>query len=286
MSGESSLAFDVEDQPMAPCLPHQRFNDLRGGLEAHELLGGSDRARTTPSEGCAELANRPSLRAAVMCWSKDEGPRLRRNGEARWRKRDGLTRCYAMEELLMKPIKFTSRASTALIAILMLFSQMALADDPVERAEEECRAVLEQNFHAITAESWKSFQKTLSQSVGTRAELQELKAEAQKMFSDTDVYMRLVDFKLINLRPPMAEALVLQLTLPADEKDREPVRHQRLGVNFKHHSALLPEFELVKYRQRFRYENGEWKVHKIVSRPLPASTKTIEDAGLRPASRE
>ena len=82
----------------------------------------------------------------------------------------------------MKPIKFTSRASTALIAILMLFSQMALADDPVERAEEECRAVLEQNFHAITAESWKSFQKTLSQSVGTRAELQELKAEAEKMF--------------------------------------------------------------------------------------------------------
>jgi len=186
----------------------------------------------------------------------------------------------------MKPVHFASRASTALIAILMLFSPMALADDPVERAEEECRAVLEQNFHAITAESWKSFQKTLSQTVGTRAELQELKAEAQKMFSDTDVYMRLVDFKLIDLRPPMAEALVLQLTLPADEKDREPVRHQRLGVNFKHHSALLPEFELVKYRQRFRHENGEWKVHQIVSRPLPASTKTIEDAGLRPASRQ
>jgi hypothetical protein len=186
----------------------------------------------------------------------------------------------------MKPVQFVARAGTAVISFVMLFSHMVLADDPVGRAEAECRAVLEQNFHAITAESWKSFQKTLSQTVGTRAELQELKAEAEKMFSDTDVYMRLVDFKLIDLRPPMAEALVLQLTLPADEKDREPVRHQRLGVNFKHHSALLPEFELVKYRQRFRYENGEWKVHQIVSRPIPASTKTIEDAGLRPASRE
>jgi hypothetical protein len=186
----------------------------------------------------------------------------------------------------MKPMQFVLRAGTVVMSFVMLFNQMTLADDPVGRAEEECRAVLEQNFHAITSESWKSFQKTLSQSAGTRAELQELKAEAEKMFSDTDVYMRLVDFKLIDLRPPMAEALVLQLTLPADEKDREPVRHQRLGVNFKHHSALLPEFELVKYRQRFWYENGEWKVHQIVSRPLPASTKTIEDAGLRPASQQ
>jgi hypothetical protein len=186
----------------------------------------------------------------------------------------------------MKPVQFVLRAGTGMMSFVMLLSQMALADDPVERAEQDCRAVLEQNFHAITAESWKSFSKTLSQSVGTRAELQELKAEAEKMFSDTDVYMRLVDFKLIDLRPPMAEALVLQLTLPADEKDREPVRHQRLGVNFKHHSALLPEFELVKYRQRFRYENGEWKVHKIVSRPIPASTKTIEDAGLQSPARQ
>ena len=95
MSGGSSLAFDVEDQPMARRLPHQRFNDLCGGLEAHELLGGSDQARTTPWEGCAELANRPSLRPAVMCWSKDEVPRLRCLGEARWRERDGQTRCYA-----------------------------------------------------------------------------------------------------------------------------------------------------------------------------------------------
>jgi hypothetical protein len=81
MSGESSLAFDVEDQPTAPRLPHQWFSDLCGGLKAHELLGGSERTRTTPSEGCTRLTDRPSLRPAVMCWSKDEGPKLRRSGE-------------------------------------------------------------------------------------------------------------------------------------------------------------------------------------------------------------
>jgi hypothetical protein len=95
MNSELSLAFFVEGKPTAPRLPHQWFNDLCGGLEAHELLGGSDRARTTPSEGCAELANRPSLRPAVMCWSKHSGPRLRCVGSNRWRRRDGRTRCYA-----------------------------------------------------------------------------------------------------------------------------------------------------------------------------------------------
>jgi len=182
--------------------------------------------------------------------------------------------------------RYPRRVGVSLAVLFTLFGWPLLAADPIQKVEAQCRIMLERNFNAVNAEDLRQLMKTFTKEAASGQHAADFKEEAAKMFSDTDVYMRLVDFKLIDLRPPMAEALVLQLTLPADEKDREPVRHQRLGVNFKHHSALLPEFELVKYRQRFRYENGEWKVHQIVSRPLPASTKTIEDAGLRPASRK
>ena len=95
MSGESLRAVGVAARPMGSHLPHQWFSHLCGGLEAHELLGGSVRARTTPSEGCAVLANQPSLRPAVMNWTKGQGLRLRRNGKAARRRRDGRTGCYA-----------------------------------------------------------------------------------------------------------------------------------------------------------------------------------------------
>jgi len=114
----------------------------------------------------------------------------------------------------------------------------------------------------------------------------DFKEEATKMFKETDIYMRLVDFKLIDIRPkmrpPTAEAMVIQLTLPADEKDRAPVRHGRLGLNYKHHSALLPEFELVTYRQVFRYENGKWKLHALAGAVIPTDATTLPDSLPRP----
>ena len=173
----------------------------------------------------------------------------------------------------------------ALIVFFSLFGQTLLAADKVQRVEEECRVVLEQNFHATTSEDWTALKSTLSKDVGSLKQIAEFQEEAEKMFEATDVYLRLVDFKLIGLRGSMAEAMVIQMTLPKDEADREPVRHARLGVNFKHHSALLPEFEVVKYRQRFRYENGKWRVHVIVGKPIPTDQKELPDSLPRPAEK-
>jgi hypothetical protein len=164
------------------------------------------------------------------------------------------------------------------LTVVVAFSVLTgYAADP--KIEEKCQAVLEQNFQAVVGEDWKALQKSMSVQTGTPAQIAEFKDECDKMWHETDVYMRLVDFKILRVQLPMAEGLVLQMTLPASEKDREPVLHQRLGVNFRHYSALLPEYEMVVYKQLFRYEGGKWKVHQVSSVPVAADSNSFQQAG-------
>ncbi len=138
-----------------------------------------------------------------------------------------------------------------------------------KQAGEQMRAALEANFQALTAEDLPALMATTSRYSGSPAEVAEFKQEAQQMFADTDVYVRLVNFQLVKFQPPRAYAIVQQLTLPADEADHQPRQGK---LNFRHHSALLPEYQLVEYKQRFNFENGEWKVHRIVTPPVPSGT--------------
>jgi hypothetical protein len=143
-------------------------------------------------------------------------------------------------------------------------------DSPVAKREaQKMRAVLEENFQAINEEDLKKLLGTASCYTGTQQEMAEFAAEAKQMFKDTDVYMRLVEFELVRFQPPMAEAVVKQLTLPPHEKDSLPATPGKLY--FRNHSALLPESQLVKYRQLFRFEGGKWKVHRIISTPEPVT---------------
>lgn len=167
-----------------------------------------------------------------------------------------------------------------LAVLLAVSSVTGYAANP--KVEEKCREVLEQNFQAVVSEDWKALQKTCSVQSGTPAQVAEFKVECDKMWAETDVYMRLVDFKILRVQMPMAEGLVLQMTLPADEADREPVLHQRLGVNFRHYSALLPEYEMVVYKQLFRYEGGKWKVHQVNSVPVAADSDSFQQQSEAP----
>jgi len=165
----------------------------------------------------------------------------------------------------------------ALIVFFQLFGQTVLAAPPAQKIEQQCRAILEQNFAAVAAEDLKALRRTSAKDAGTKQQQDEFCKEAEQMFESTDVYMRLVDFQMLRVQMPMAEAMVLQLTLPANESDREPVLHQRLGLNFRHHSALLPEYELVTYKQLFKYENGKWKVHLVSSVPVAAEANKLPE---------
>ncbi|WP_353208534.1 hypothetical protein [Sphingorhabdus sp.] len=156
-----------------------------------------------------------------------------------------------------------------LIAVLM-FSQTLLAATPEERAaaEVECKQVIEQNFQAINEENLKALLATCSVYSGTAEQGREFVAQTKEMFEETNVYMTLTDFEIIKVVTPRAYAWVTQRTIaqrPEDHKPKNP------GLNYRHHSALLPEYEEVRYKQRFNFEGGEWKVHKVVSAPEPVN---------------
>lgn len=175
-------------------------------------------------------------------------------------------------------------SATLYVALSLLFSACAsvYADDPqsplAQQEAEKMRAVLEENFQAINEENLPKLLATTSRFTGTQKQMAEFAAEAKKLFSDTDVYMRLVEFKLTKFKPPRAYAMVTQLTLPAEEKGTEAERGGRkLGTtDFRSKSALLPEYELCTYKQRFNFESGKWKVHRVVSEPVKASWPKAE----------
>jgi hypothetical protein len=142
---------------------------------------------------------------------------------------------------------------------------------------ENIRAVLQANFQACNEENLEALLGTLSVAMGGK---QEFANEARTLFEQTDVYLRLADFELLELRPPVASARVIQITLPANEKDRESGDARQ--VFFRENSALLPKWECVEYTQTFRKEKGQWKVHQITTEPKPAVWPPDNPNAIRP----
>lgn len=165
-------------------------------------------------------------------------------------------------------MRFTGTAPSAwLVACVGMFVAahgwaFALPPDtPVAKREAQTmRAVPEHNFQAINEENLKKLLGTASRYTGTQQEMVEFAAEAKQMFRDTDVYMRLVEFTLTDFAPPIAYATVIQFTLPADERGSDVgLANRKLGTtHFRSNSALLPEYEMCSYRQRFNFEGGSW----------------------------
>jgi hypothetical protein len=156
--------------------------------------------------------------------------------------------------------------------ILSAFSaggSVSLAAPPapkaITREAEQIRAVLEANFQACNQEDVDALMATCSREpAGT----DEFASEARTLFKETDVYLRLADFELLELRPPFASARVIQITLPADEKDRTSGDAKQ--VFYRGNSALLPQWETCEYTQSFKKENGKWKLYAITTKPKPA----------------
>jgi hypothetical protein len=157
-----------------------------------------------------------------------------------------------------------------LIVFLTMFSrQIASGAEPaVQRVENACQAILEDNFQACNDENLKALMKTCSRHTGTREEGLEFMREAQSMFDEADVYMRLTGFKLVKVEGPFAYAYVNQLTLPAAQKDDPRTGNAELSGYFRHNSGLLPKWQEVQYLQKFHLDAGKWKVHRIVSEPV------------------
>lgn len=173
----------------------------------------------------------------------------------------------------MKTILFVCATAVAFVA-----NQVYAADlnsPQGKQAAEDCRRVLEENFYAIMNEDINALMATTSSQTAAPEQMAEFRAEAEKMFETTDVYMRVDDFVLYKLTPPYAYAYVNQLTMPKNEEDHYPAENGAL--NFKHHSALLPEHRLVQYDQKFHFENGKWKLHRVISEPRSLDDWSVRD---------
>jgi hypothetical protein len=149
-----------------------------------------------------------------------------------------------------------------------------------QQAAAACRAVLEANFQAMNNEDVDALLATTSSKTGSPEQMAEFRAEAEKMFEDTDAYFRVDGFEFYKFQPPYAYAYVNQMTLPKNESDHYPREQGKL--NFRHHSALLPEHKLVQYKQKFHFDNGQWKLHRVLSEPQPVdswSARKLKIAG-------
>ena len=135
----------------------------------------------------------------------------------------------------------------------------------IDKEAEQIRAVLEANFQACNQENVDALMATCSREPeGT----DEFADEARTLFKEADVYLRLADFELLELKPPFASARVIQITLPADEKDRTSGDARQ--VFYRGNSALLPQWETCEYTQTFKKEQGKWKLYMITTKPKPA----------------
>ena len=126
----------------------------------------------------------------------------------------------------------------------------------VEAATAAIREVMERNFQASSAEDLKAVMATMTSNCPDRENFMK---ECQKMFDDTDVYIRLVDCKWItswrDSKGLWAAVDIKQWTVPKDDE----VEYSE----YRHRSGLLPKWELCEYQLYARVEKGQWKAHVI-----------------------
>lgn len=144
-----------------------------------------------------------------------------------------------------------------LLAAALVFGAVQYA-----RADEEpkIRAALEENFAAYNAEDVPRMMRSLSPTLPDR---NEFARQAVKLFADTDAYISIKDFELLEVRGQFATARVVQATMPAQDTP-EPTAEE---AYYRENSKLLPSEEEVEYVQAFKREGGKWRLWLVMTQP-------------------
>jgi hypothetical protein len=164
--------------------------------------------------------------------------------------------------------------------VFMLVAVGALSARAADPNEAKLRAVLERNFQACNEEDIKALMDTQARTL-PRDEMAEFQSAAEKLFADTDVYLRLEEFQLLKVQGQFAAARVVQVTLPADESIRNnPDECERF---YRNNTVLMPEHERVEYIQTFKREGGKWRLWEIVTKPVPVGeAQGVDKSGSGP----
>jgi hypothetical protein len=121
---------------------------------------------------------------------------------------------------------------------------------------------VEKNFTATNEEDLKALLGTCASTMPKRAEFAE---QAQSLFADTDVYLRVERVDVLEVRGVWASARVVQTTL-APEGARE--LGDAATQAYRHFSCLLPKWTTVEYTLVFRRERGKWLVYSSITAPV------------------
>ena len=166
-----------------------------------------------------------------------------------------------------------ARGIVFLVMVITAACSVGIAGPPVNKAIEKeadkIRVVLQANFQAINEENLPVLMGTLDRQLPKRDEFEQ---EARAVFADVDMYMRVKEFELLEVRGPWAAARVVQLTLPANENARELGTDRQMF--YRQNSMLLPEYDLVEYTQMFHKSGGKWRLWLVTTQPQPAQGAT------------
>lgn len=157
-----------------------------------------------------------------------------------------------------------------LLAALVVFGARVLRADEAA----DIRAALDENFAAYNAEDVPRMMESLSPTLPSREEFAQ---QSAKLFADTDAYISVRDFEILEVRPPFATARVVQAT-SASEDTPEPSANE---AYYRENSKLLPSEEQTEYVQAFKKEGGKWRLWLVMTRPRPAYVGYLDNGEYR-----
>jgi len=130
----------------------------------------------------------------------------------------------------------------------------------MEEVQLGVTTAMNKNFDACNREDIKATMDSCSMEMPDRDKFER---ETLTVFRDKDIYYRLLDCELLEVKFPYALAKVRQQTMLEDRSAND--NQQKL---YRNSSALVPD-EYVEYLNTFKYEDGEWKLLVIVSEMRP-----------------
>jgi len=139
--------------------------------------------------------------------------------------------------------------------ILFLFGSFCYGGDV-----EEMKQVLEDNFTASNNEDVEALLNTCSVDMPRRKEFER---DCVELWKEKDIYYRLLEFEVLEIKEDYAIARIVQMTHTKDRSsstDRQRFVRDRTG--------LLSLKECVEYKIAFKKDNGIWKCYLTLTEPL------------------
>lgn len=158
----------------------------------------------------------------------------------------------------MKVFKFASVVFFSLLFTPLYAQKLDKAD--MQKAQDGVTAAMNRNFDACNRENIKDVMNSCSMEMPDRERFEK---ETVVVFRDKDIYYRLLDCELLEVKFPYALARIRQQTMLGDRSAEG--KEQEL---YRNSSALVPD-EYVEYLNTFKFEDGEWKLLVIVSQMRP-----------------